>query len=60
VSLITGEAFYGDGSGVNELRLCFAARRPDVAARAARTIGASVASATKEAGSSGTGAVRLV
>jgi 2-aminoadipate transaminase len=59
VSLITGEPFYGDGSGGHEVRLCFAARRPEVAALAARTIAASVAAATREAQTSAT-AVRLV
>jgi DNA-binding transcriptional MocR family regulator len=46
VFLITGEPFYTDGSGDHELRLCFSARPPEVAARAARTIGDSLAFAS--------------
>jgi DNA-binding transcriptional MocR family regulator len=43
VFVITGEPFYTDGSGAHELRLCFSSRSPEAGARAARTIGESVA-----------------
>lgn len=46
VFLITGEPFYTDGSGDHELRLCFSARPPEAAAKAARIIGESVAVAS--------------
>jgi hypothetical protein len=49
VFIVTGEPFYTDGSGTHELRLCFSARPPDVAARAAVTLGRSLAAATKQA-----------
>jgi DNA-binding transcriptional MocR family regulator len=47
VFVITGEPFYADGSGGQQLRLCFSARLPDAALRAARTIGAIVAEAMR-------------
>ena len=49
VFVVTGEPFYVDGGGTRELRLCFSARPPEVAARAARVIAASVIAATRQA-----------
>ena len=45
VFIVTGEPFYVDGGGTRELRLCFSAKPPEVAAKAARTIAASVIAA---------------
>jgi len=45
VFIVTGEPFYADGGGARELRLCFTTKPPDVAAKAARTIAASVVAA---------------
>jgi DNA-binding transcriptional MocR family regulator len=43
VFVVTGEPFYTDGGGAHELRLCFSSRPSETGARAARTIGQSVA-----------------
>jgi DNA-binding transcriptional MocR family regulator len=48
VFIVTGEPFYTDGGGAHELRLCFSAKPPDVAAKAAQIIGASVAAVVKQ------------
>ena len=47
VFIVTGEPFYADGGGSRELRLCFSAKPPEVAARAARTIAAAVVAAPR-------------
>jgi DNA-binding transcriptional MocR family regulator len=49
VFIVTGEPFYVDGGGTRELRLCFSAKPPDVAAKAARVIANSVIAATRQA-----------
>jgi DNA-binding transcriptional MocR family regulator len=49
VFIVTGEPFYTDGGGTREVRLCFSAKPPEVAARAARTIAASVVAAAHQA-----------
>jgi 2-aminoadipate transaminase len=49
VFFVTGEPFYTDGGGTRELRLCFTARPPEVAARAARVISGALAAAAREA-----------
>lgn len=58
VSLVTGTPFYADGGGSREMRLCFAANAPDVAAQAARIVAESVVAAARADGSSPV--VRLV
>jgi DNA-binding transcriptional MocR family regulator len=47
VFVATGEPFYADGGGSRELRICFSARKPDVAAAAARILGACIAECTR-------------
>lgn len=45
VFVVTGHPFYTDGGGDREIRLCFSARPPDIAAKAAKVIGECVAMA---------------
>ena len=47
VAIVTGEPFYVDGGGTREIRICFTNRVVDVGIRAARTIAAAVAGATR-------------
>jgi DNA-binding transcriptional MocR family regulator len=49
VFFVTGEPFYADGGGSHEIRLCFSARSPEVVAKAARVLAASVDAVAEQA-----------
>ena len=59
VMVLTGEPFYVDGGGAQELRICFTAQPSERAERAAEVVGRAIASAGRDA--TGDGAiVRMV
>jgi DNA-binding transcriptional MocR family regulator len=50
VIVVTGEPFYVDQAGTNELRICYTSQPPARAVRAAQTLARSLAAAAREAG----------
>jgi 2-aminoadipate transaminase len=60
VIVVTGEPFYVDHGGANELRLCYTAQPAHHAVRAAQTLARSLAAAAHEAGDAPAAMVRLV
>lgn len=60
VVIVTGEPFYVDQGGANQLRLCYTSQPPERAARAAQTIARSLAAAARDATEAPAAMVRLV